>query len=86
MMPKTVAFILLLTPTVIAQAQDAGESIYQAIRNDDLAALRTLVQDAGANAKDAQGQTPLMLAAAFGSFDAVQQLLASGADARAVRG
>ena len=84
MMPKTVAFILLLTPTVIAQAQDAGESIYQAIRNDDLAALRTLVQDAGANAKDAQGQTPLMLAAAFGSFDAVQQLLASGADARAV--
>jgi ankyrin repeat protein len=83
MRTKFARFILLLILTAAARAQDSGEKFYETIRNDDLAALRTLVRDAGVNAKDAQGQTPLMLAAAFGSPEAVQLLLASGADARA---
>jgi ankyrin repeat protein len=83
MQAKSVGLILLFTLTTAAQAQDPGERFYQAIRNDDLTALRTLVRDASVNAKDVQGQTPLMLAAAFGSAEAVQLLLTNGADARA---
>jgi ankyrin repeat protein len=83
MRTKFAGLILLLALGAASSGQESGERFYQAIRNDDLAALRTLVRDAGVNARDAQDQTPLMLAAAFGSPEAVQLLLASGADARA---
>ena len=69
---------------VSGQEQPAGDRFYQAIREDNLAALQGLVSQSGANAKDSQGHTPLMLAAAFGSSDAVQLLVAGGADVKAV--
>jgi ankyrin repeat protein len=73
--------IVLLAATVAAQSPDA-ERMYHAVRQDDLAALRTLIA-AGVNARDAQGHTPLMLAAGFGSADAVRTTMAGGADVNA---
>ena len=85
MTAKSTGFILLLlTLAAAAQAPDPGERFYQAIRNDDLTTLRALVKEAGVDAKDRQGQTPLILAAAFGSAEVMRLLLASGADVRAV--
>ena len=78
----TLAVALTLLRTA-AFAQDVSERLYQAVRNDDLATLRVLVKDNGANVKDARGQTPLMFAAAFGSLEAMKLLISSGADARA---
>ena len=62
----TLAVVLTL-PGTTAFAQNVSERFYQAVRNDDLATLRVLVKDNGAYVKDARGQTPLMLAAAFGT-------------------
>ena len=45
--------------------------------------VKTLVRENGVDARDAQGQTPLMLAAAFGSPEAVRLLIANGADVSA---
>jgi ankyrin repeat protein len=80
MMRRIAVFITLMVPVVAAQTPD--DRIYEAIRQNDLAALRTLVRERGVDGKDAQGQTPLMLAAAFGSDEAVRLLLAAGANAR----
>src|SRR5688572_3527046 len=74
---------VLLVSGLAAQAPPAADRFYQAIRQDDRASLGALVRDDSVNAKDAQGQTPLMVAAAFGSADAVRTLIASGADVRA---
>jgi ankyrin repeat protein len=76
------AVVLTLLGTA-AFAQNVSERFYQAVRNDDLATLRVLVMDNGANVKDARGQTPLMFAAAFGSLEAMKFLISSGADAKA---
>lgn len=84
MYARTIAAALLLSITAAAQGPDGSERLYQAIRNDDLATLRTLVREADIDTRDRQGQTPLMLAAAFGSVDAVRLLLTQGADVRAV--
>ena len=78
----TVLFVLLLTG-IAAQTPPVADRFYQAIRQDDLTALRTLIKGEGVDAKDAQGQTPLMQAAAFGSAEAVRTLIAAGADVRA---
>jgi ankyrin repeat protein len=87
-MPKirmaiTLTLALALMATV-AFAQNVSERFYQSVRNDDLATLRLLTKDYGANIKDARGQTPLMFAAAFGSLEAMKLLISSGADAKAV--
>ena len=76
--------LVLIALGVSGQEQPAADRFYQAIRNDNLAELRVLVSEFGADAKDSQGHTPLMLAGAFGSFEAVQLLIASGADVKAV--
>ena len=81
----TIPFVLLICG-VAAQTPPAGDRFYQAIRQDDLAALRALIKDEGVDAKDAQGQTPLMLAAAIGSAEAVRTLIVGGADVRAAGG
>ena len=65
-------------------AQNSIDRSYLSIRNNDLVALRTLTKDHGLNEKDAEGQTPLMFAAAFGSLDAMKLLIANGADPKAV--
>ncbi len=77
-----VILLFALTGTVCF-AQTASDSIYTAIRNNDLPALRTLIQDHGADLKDSRGQTPLMIAAAFGSLDAMKLLIAKGASVKA---
>jgi ankyrin repeat protein len=76
------AVVLTLLGTA-AFAQNLSDRFYQSIRNDDLATLRVLVKDNGANVKDPRGQTPLMFAAAFGSLEAMKLLISSGADAKA---
>jgi ankyrin repeat protein len=72
-------FVVLLTGGLAAQSPADGERLYQAIRQDDLITLRELGKK-DVNARDAQGQTPLMLAATLGSVDAVRTLIAAGAD------
>lgn len=79
---RLTAVLLLLASVMSAQPAPVEERFYQAIRADDLAALRALIRDEGVQATDALGQTPLMTAAAFGSPDAVRLLLAAGADAK----
>src|SRR5687768_11020403 len=81
---KPALALVLIAFRVSGQEPPAADRFYQAIRNDNLATLRALVGDFGPNAKDPQGHTPLMLAAAFGSSEAVQLLVASGADVKAV--
>jgi ankyrin repeat protein len=76
--------LVLIAFGVSGQEQSAADRFYQAIRNDNLSTLSALVGEFGANAKDPQGHTPLMLAAAFGSPEAMQLLLGSGADVKAV--
>lgn len=66
-----------------AFAQNVSERFYQSIRNNDLGALRSLIEKYGTDSKDARGQTPLMFAAAFGSMEAMMQLITRGADAKA---
>ena len=70
----------------LAAAALAQENLryYQAVRANDLTALRSLVKAGGANARDDRGSTPLHYAAAYGSIEAMRFLLASGAavDAR----
>ena len=75
---------LLLIVVSASFAENSTDRAYVSIRNNDLAAIRTLTKDHGLNDKDAEGQTPLMFAAAFGSLDAMKLLIANGADAKAV--
>ena len=75
--------MLLLSVAASAQTPAADDRFYRAIRENDLATLRALVRDRGVETKDAQGQTPLMLAAAFGSRESVRILLDNKADVRA---
>jgi ankyrin repeat protein len=77
-------FCILLVVVSVAFAENSIDQAYVSIRNNDLVALRTLTKDHGLNEKDAEGQTPLMFAAAFGSLDAMKLLTANGADAKAV--
>jgi ankyrin repeat protein len=79
---KVSAALVLLTASISAQGP-ALDHFHRAIRTDDLPALRVVVAAEGVDARDALGQTPLMLASAFGSLEAVRELLAAGADARA---
>jgi ankyrin repeat protein len=67
----SVAILLSALTGPLTFAQTASDSIYIAIRNNDLPALRALIKDSGADLKDSRGQTPLMIAAAFGSLDAM---------------
>jgi ankyrin repeat protein len=68
---------------MVVFAQSPGERFYQSIRNNDLAALQTLVREQSVNAADSRGQTPLMNAAAFGSYEAMKMLIDAGADVKA---
>jgi ankyrin repeat protein len=74
---------LLVAASIVSAQESPNERFYQAIRGDDLTALRELVRQFGVDARDSTGQTPLMLAVAFGSTEAVRLLLEAGADPRA---
>ena len=67
----------------LANAQDTSDRLYTAVRNDDRAGLTSLVKIAGVDARDKRGTTPLMYAAAHGSLEAMQLLIAAGADVNA---
>jgi ankyrin repeat protein len=69
--------------TASGQQSPVNDRFYQAIRTNDLAQLRVLVAENGANVKDGLGLTPLILAAAFGTKGAVNVLLDGAADAKA---
>ncbi len=67
-----------------AAADSTGVDLFDAIRRNDLAVLKTgLKKGADLNARDRRGATPLMHAAAFGSLDAMKLLIAAGADVNA---
>ncbi len=67
----------------VCLAQSPSDQFYQAVRNNDLKTLGTLVKSSDVNTKDSRGGTPLMYAAAFGSLDAMKLLVAAGADVNA---
>lgn len=67
-----------------AGLQAAGTDLFQAVRDNDLAALRAMIESrADLEARDRRGATPLMHAAVFGTVDALKILLAGGAEANA---
>ena len=74
---------LLLFAVAVSGQEPPGERYYQAIRTNDLPALRSLVRHSGVETRGSLGQTPLMVAVAFGSTEAVELLLAAGADPNA---
>jgi ankyrin repeat protein len=76
---RSIGLAAVLAMVVSAETPTELDRFYQAIRQDDLVTLRALVRDEGVNATDAQGETPLMLSAAFGSAEAVRLLIDSGA-------
>ena len=76
--------LVLVSFGASGQEQPTADRFYQAIRDNNLATLRVLVNEFGPNTKDSRGHTPLMLAGAFGSSEAMQLLVASGADVKAV--
>jgi ankyrin repeat protein len=76
--------VLLLISFLTFAVQAPAERFYQAIRNNDLPSLRTLIKEQGVNVADSRGQTPLMIAAAFGSVEATQLLVDNGANVKAV--
>src|SRR5437763_7504679 len=79
------AMVVFCASVFLTSAQEAAISdrFYQAIRTNDLDALQGLVAQHGANVKDSTGLTPLILAAAFGTKNAVNILLGAGADVKA---
>ena len=77
---RYVALVLLVVASsMAAQSPLPGTAFYEAIRSNDLAQLDALVRSHGIDRADDSGQTPLMLATAFGTSDAVRRLLAAGA-------
>lgn len=73
----------LVLSAICLAAEEPSDRYYQAIRNNDLTALRELVKTSGVNVKDKHDSTPLMFAAAFGSIDAMKLLIGAGADVNA---
>ena len=82
-MNKIGAFSAVLATMSVCLAQSPSDRYYQAIRNNDLSTLGSLIKSSDVNTKDERGGTPLMYAAAFGSLDAMKSLVAAGADVNA---
>ena len=76
---------LCLAPgKALQSAAPQSDEVYAAVRANDLARLRTLIASpADANARDEQGDAPLLYAAAVGSPEAMKLLLDKGADVNA---
>ena len=68
-MPFTMGSVILLAGAVTAAPVDTTERYYQAIRANDVTALRALIKTSDVNAHDKRGTTPLMYSAAVGSAD-----------------
>jgi ankyrin repeat protein len=77
-----VALVLLMPSGAHAQDADGTTPLHWAVRQDDEAAVRKLLDGgAGAGAANRYGVTPAMLAAANGSAPILRLLLDAGADA-----
>jgi len=77
---------VLLMPVIVASltaAQEPSDRFYEAIRNNDIANLRSQLKGADVNLRDNHGTTPLMYAAALRSVQAMKVLLQAGADVNA---
>ena len=74
---------LLFSAGLVIGAESVLDPFYQAVRQNDMAALRKLVKQSGPNAADGRGNTPLMLASGMGTLEAMQILVESGASVRA---
>ena len=76
---------LCLAPgKALQSAAPQSDDVYAAVRANNLARLRTLITSpADANARDEQGDAPLLYAAAVGSLEAMKLLLDKGADVNA---
>src|SRR5579863_1570026 len=64
-------------------ARAIAPKLLEAIRNGDEPAIRRLCDPAALNARDADGNTPLMLASFYAGPSCVELLLRKGADANA---
>jgi ankyrin repeat protein len=74
----------LLAAAAAASSGASADEFFQAIRANDLAALKKLSMEEGAvKQADPRGTTPLHAAAMAGSVEAMKLLLASGADVNA---
>ena len=83
-MTRFLSIFITAAFAVAATAQDQAGKVFEAIRNNDLKAVKALVSgEADVNAKDKRGTTALMYASAFGSADAVKILVGAGADVNA---
>ena len=82
MVLRRLAVLLLVSFTAFSQ-QPAGELFRKPIREHNLATLRALIKEHGTSVTDSWRQTPLMLAAAFGSLETMQILIDAGADVNA---
>jgi len=81
MRPLSVTLIVFLSVGLAAQSPADSDGVYQSIRQNNLTTVAGI--KTGVDTRDAQGQTPLMLAAAFGHVESVRMLIAGGADVRA---
>jgi ankyrin repeat protein len=76
--------LVLGTACTLASAQSSDEKLYTAVRSNDLAGLKSLLEHGvNANSADRREITPLMYAAEIGSPDAMKLLLEHGAEVNA---
>ena len=80
----SVFMLLAVFVSRVSSAQSPAEEFYRAIRNNDLAKLRSLTGGKNAGPADDRGRTPVMLAAGVGTIDAMKVLIDAGADVNAV--
>jgi hypothetical protein len=71
-----------VTPAAsLARPNPTGDGTFDAVRRNDLAALKAALAVSGADVRDGKGRTPLMLAAEACHPDAARLLLDAGARA-----
>ena len=71
--------------SVLAQGPPASEPFFDAIRNNNLPALRALIAEHGTEVRGEGGMPVLVMAAAYGTDEAVALLVDAGANVNAAR-
>src|SRR3712207_6682714 len=87
MISRRCCVAILLYVCAHLSAEVTPRDFYQAIRQDDLQRLQSLLDGGAAvDLRDTRGNTPLMHAAAIGSIQTMRLLLKAGADVNAKSG